>query len=87
MFGGFDLTEYLMAYILTDSAQRFFDADDKNAIEVVKVANISADDIDEYSPFALFYMCGEVCTRNGFNVKSITQSNKKNVLTSKRISS
>ena len=68
-----------MAYILTDSAQRFFDADDKNAIEVVKVANISADDIGEYSPFALFYMVGEVCTRNGFNVKSITQSNKKNV--------
>ena len=68
-----------MAYILTDSAQRFFDADDKNAIEVVKVANISADDIGEYSPFALFYRVGEVCTRNGFNVKSITQSNKKNV--------
>ena len=59
-----------MAFILTDSAQRYFDKDDKDAVEVVKTANISADEMDEYSPFALFYCVGEVCTRNGLTVKN-----------------
>ena len=36
-----------MAFILTDSAQRYFDKDDKEAVEVVKIANISPDDMSE----------------------------------------
>jgi len=60
-----------MAFILTDSAQRYFDKDDKEAVEVVKIANISPDDMSEYSPFALFYCVDEVCTRNGLTVKKI----------------
>tara|TARA_B100001778_G_scaffold80298_2_gene64951 strand:+ start:4612 stop:5214 length:603 start_codon:yes stop_codon:yes gene_type:complete len=60
-----------MAFILTDSAQRYFDKDDKEAVEVVKIANISPDDMSEYSPFALFYCVDEVCTRNGLTVKGI----------------
>lgn len=60
-----------MAFILTDSAQRYFDKDDKEAVEVVKIANISPDDMGEYSPFALFYCVDEVCTRNGLTVKKI----------------
>jgi len=64
--------DYEMAFILTDSAQRYFDKDDKDAVEVVKTANISANEMDEYSPFALFYCVGEVCTRNGLTVKKIS---------------
>lgn len=66
------MANYHMAYILTDSAQRYFDKDDKEAVEVVKTANIPANELDEYTPFALFYMKGEVCTRNGFTVKEIS---------------
>jgi len=70
------MADYEMAYLLTDSAQRYFDKDDKEAVEVVKTANIPADEIGEYSPFALFYMKGEVCTRNGFTVKEISGDTK-----------
>jgi len=66
------MADYQMAYLLTDSAQRYFDKDDKEAVEVVKTANIPADELDEYTPFALFYMKGEVCTRNSYTVKEIS---------------
>ena len=50
-----------MVFILTDTSQRYFDPNDKEAVEVVQTANIPANDLDEYSPFALYYQEGLVC--------------------------
>ena len=54
-----------MVFILTDSAQRYFDPNDKNSVEIVKIANIN--DMSEYQPFGLYYCVDEECTRTGFN--------------------
>ena len=58
-----------MVFILTDSAQRYFDPNDKNSVEIVKIANM--DDMSEYQPFGLYYCVDEECTRTGFNVTDI----------------
>ena len=66
-----------MVFILTDTSQRYFDPNDKEAVEVVQTANVPANDLDEYSPFALYYQEGLVCKRNGLTVKSISGDDKK----------
>lgn len=61
-----------MAFVLTDSAQRYFDPDDKKAVEVVKLENIPTDKMDEYVPFGLFFKVGLICKTSGLNVKEIS---------------
>ncbi len=61
-----------MVFVLTDSGQRYFDPDDKKAVEVVKLENIPTDKMDEYVPFGLFFKVGLICKTSGLNVKEIS---------------
>tara|TARA_Y100000389_G_scaffold203422_1_gene251808 strand:+ start:383 stop:982 length:600 start_codon:yes stop_codon:yes gene_type:complete len=64
------MAEYEMAFILTDSSQRYFDPDDKEAVEVVKQSNTK--DLSEYSPFGLWYGVGHLSPRSGFKPTRIS---------------
>ena len=68
------MADFEMVFILTDSAQRYFDPDNKKAVEVVKLTNIPTDKMDEYVPFGLFFMVSKTCELNGLNVKGISGS-------------
>jgi hypothetical protein len=69
------MAEYEMAFILTDSSQRYFDPEDKDAVEVVKQSNIK--DLSEYSPFGLWYGVGHLIPRSGFKPTKISGDSQK----------
>jgi len=69
------MAEYEMAFILTDSSQRYFDPEDKDAVEIVKQSNIK--DLSEYSPFGLWYCVGQLSPRSGFKPTKISGDSQK----------
>jgi hypothetical protein len=69
------MAEYEMVFILTDSSQRYFDPEDKDAVEVVKQSNIK--DLSEYSPFGLWYGVGQLSPRSGFKPTKISGDSQK----------
>ncbi len=69
------MAEYEMVFILTDSSQRYFDPEDKDAVEVVKQSNIK--DLSEYSPFGLWYGVGHLSPRSGFKPTKISGDSQK----------
>jgi len=69
------MAEYEMVFILTDSSQRYFDPEDKDAVEIVKQSNIK--DLSEYSPFGLWYGVGHLSPRSGFKPTKISGDSQK----------
>ena len=69
------MAEYEMVFILTDSSQRYFDPEDKDAVEIVKQSNIK--DLSEHSPFGLWYGVGHLSPRSGFKPTKISGDSQK----------
>ena len=49
---------YEICVVLTDSAQRYFDPNDKSKKEIVQLSNIPSDQMDEYSPCGFLFIKG-----------------------------
>ena len=49
---------YEICVVITDSAQRYFDPNDKSKKEIVQLSNIPSDQMDEYSPCGFLFIKG-----------------------------